>query len=54
MLLAVIALRCELLVTGDRGFEMGYGQRFHGVKVVNAQQWAEHMLTARNPSGPGS
>jgi hypothetical protein len=49
VLLAAIALRCELLVTGDRDFEAGYGQRFDGVKVVNAQQWAEHMLTRRKP-----
>ncbi len=54
VLLAAIALRCDLLVTGDRDFEAGYGKSFHGLKVVNAQQWAEHMLTARNPSGPGS
>ncbi len=53
VLLAAIALRCDLLVTGDRDFKAGYGKRFNGVKVVNAQQWAEHMLTFRNPTGSG-
>ena len=42
VLLAAMALACDVLVTGDsRHFGAGYGKRFEGVIVYSPRQLAE-------------